>query len=415
MTRLDRLKALGQWIGIGSVVGVLCGAASALFLCLLGWATDFRNGHEFIIYTLPVAGLAIGWIYERFGRSIEGGNNLIIDTIHDEGPQIPLRMAPMVLIGSVLTHLFGGSAGREGVAVQMGASLADVLSHRLKLTSSVRRQILAAGVASGIGSIFGTPIAGAIFGMEFITLGSMTYGALLPALVASVIGDMTTRALGIHRTVFPTPMHLDLTPLLLLKWLLFAIAMAATSIAFIELTHRIKKIFEKNSVRLPIRMFIGGILLIALWKLVGTSDYLGLGVPGILRAFHDPQMPMYAFAAKLVFTAVTIGSGYLGGEVTPLFFIGAALGNVMARLMGVPLDMGAGIGLAAVFAASANTPLALSIMSMELLGASMFPHVVIVCVLAYLLSGHRSIYPSQRVIHSKSGIRLKKPTSLRDL
>jgi H+/Cl- antiporter ClcA len=415
MTRLDRLKALGQWIGIGSVVGVLCGAASALFLCLLGWATDFRNGHEFIIYTLPVAGLAIGWIYERFGRSIEGGNNLIIDTIHDEGPQIPLRMAPMVLIGSVLTHLFGGSAGREGVAVQMGASLADVLSHRLKLTSSVRRQILAAGVASGIGSIFGTPIAGAIFGMEFITLGSMTYGALLPALVASVIGDMTTRAFGIHRTVFPTPMHLDLTPLLLLKWLLFAIAMAATSIAFIELTHRIKKIFEKNSVRLPIRMFIGGILLIALWKLVGTSDYLGLGVPGILRAFHDPQMPMYAFAAKLVFTAVTIGSGYLGGEVTPLFFIGAALGNVMARLLGVPLAMGAGIGMAAVFAASANTPLALSIMAMELLGAPMFPHVVIVCVLAYLMSGHRSIYPSQRVIHSKSGNRLTKPTKLRDL
>lgn len=415
MTRLDRIKALGQWIGIGSVVGVLCGAASALFLYLLGWATDFRNGHEFIIYTLPVAGLAIGWIYERFGRSIEGGNNLIIDTIHDEGPQIPLRMAPMVLIGSVLTHLFGGSAGREGVAVQMGASLADVLSHRLKLTSNVRRQILAAGVASGIGSIFGTPIAGAVFGMEFITLGNMTYGALVPALVASVIGDMTTRALGIHRTVFPTPMHLDLTPLLLLKWLLFAIAMAATSIAFIELTHRIKKIFEKNSVRLPIRMFIGGILLIVLWKLVGTSDYLGLGVPGILRAFHDPQLPMYAFAAKLVFTAVTIGSGYLGGEVTPLFFIGAALGNVMARLLSVPLDMGAGIGLAAVFAASANTPLALSIMSMELLGAPMFPHVVIVCVLAYLLSGHRSIYPSQRVIHSKSGTRLKEPTSLRNM
>ena len=186
MTRLDRLRALVQWIGIGAVVGVLCGASSALFLYLLGWATNFRNGHEFIIYTLPVAGLVIGWIYERFGRSMEGGNNLIIDTIHDEGPQIPLRMAPMVLIGSVLTHLFGGSAGREGVAVQMGASLADVLSHRLKLTKGLRRQILAAGVAGGIGSIFGTPIAGAIFGMEFITLGSMNYGALVPALVASV-------------------------------------------------------------------------------------------------------------------------------------------------------------------------------------------------------------------------------------
>jgi H+/Cl- antiporter ClcA len=415
MTRLDRLKALVQWIGIGAVVGVLCGASSALFLSVLEWATAFRNGHEFIIYLLPVAGLLTGWFFERFGRSIEGGNNLIIDTIHDEGPEIPTRMAPMVLLGSVLTHLFGGSAGREGVAVQMGAGLADGLSHRLRLTPQVRKQILAAGVAGGFGSVFGTPIAGAIFGMEFITLGSMVYGALVPALVASVIGDMTTRALGIHHTAFPALVHLDLTPVLLLKWLLFAIAMAATSIAFIELTHRIKKSFEVHSVRLPIRMFVGGVIVVLLWKLVGTSDYLGLGVPGILRAFNDPHLPVYAFAAKLIFTAVTLGAGYLGGEVTPLFFIGAALGNVMARLLGVPLAMGAGIGLAAVFAASANTPLALSIMAMELLGAPMFPHVVIVCVLAYLLSGHRSIYPSQRVIHSKSGTRLTKPTALRDL
>jgi len=162
-------------------------------------------------------------------------------------------------------------------------------------------------------------------------------------------------------------------------------------------------------------MFVGGVLVIVLWKLIGTSDYLGLGVPGIVRAFNDPQLPVYAFAAKLLFTAVTLGAGFLGGEVTPLFFVGAALGNVMARLLGVPLDMGAGIGLAAVFAASANTPLALSIMAMELLGAPMFPHVMIVCVIAYLLSGHRGIYPSQRLIHSKSGARLKNPISLRDL
>ena len=415
MTRLDRLKALVQWIGIGAVVGIFCGASSAGFLFVLEWATAFRTSHEFIVYTLPVAGLLIGWFYERFGRSIEGGNNLIIDTIHDEGPEIPTRMAPMALIGSVLTHLFGGSAGREGVAVQMGASLADGLSHRLKLTPEVRKQILAAGVAGGFGSVFGTPIAGAIFGMEFITLGSMVYGALVPALVASVIGDMTTRALGIHHMVFPALVHLELTPMLLLKWLLFAVAMAATSIAFIELTHRIKKVFEANAVRLPIRMFVGGGVVVVLWKLVGTSDYLGLGLPGIVRAFSDPQFPVYAFAAKLIFTAVTLGTGFLGGEVTPLFFIGAALGNVLARMLGVPLDMGAGIGLAAVFAASANTPVALSIMAMELLGAPIFPHVVIVCVLAYLLSGHRSIYPSQRVTHSKGGTRLKKPTALRDL
>ena len=415
LTNLDRLMTLAQWIGIGAIVGILCGTSSALFLYFLEWATAFRNGHEFIIYALPVAGLAIGWFYERFGRSIEGGNNLIIDTIHDEGPEIPTRMAPMVFFGSVLTHLFGGSAGREGVAVQMGAGLADGLSHRLKLTPKIRKQILAAGVAGGFGSIFGTPIAGAIFGMEFITLGSMAYGALVPALAASVVGDMTTRALGIHHTVFPAPMHLALTPLMLFKWLMFAVAMAATSIVFIELTHRLKMAAEKHAVRLPIRMFIGGVLLIGLWKIVGTSDYLGLGVPGIVRAFQDPQLPMYAFAAKLIFTVVTLGAGYPGGEVTPLFFIGASLGNVMARMLGVPIDLCAGIGMAAVFAASANTPLALSIMSMELLGAPMFPHVVIVCVLAYLLSGHRSIYSSQRMVHSKGGSRLKESTALRDL
>jgi chloride channel protein, CIC family len=157
------------------------------------------------------------------------------------------------------------------------------------------------------------------------------------------------------------------------------------------------------------------VLVVLFWKLVGTSDYLGLGVPGIVRAFSDPQLSGFAFAFKLIFTAVTLGSGFLGGEVTPLFFIGATLGNVMARLIGVPLDLGAGIGLAAVFATSSNTPLALSIMAIELMGAPLFPHVVIVCVLAYLLSGHRSIYPAQRVIHTKSGARLTKPTSLRDL
>jgi H+/Cl- antiporter ClcA len=156
MTRVDRLKTLVQWIGIGVIVGVLCGASSALFLYVLEQATAFRNGHEFIVYTLPVAGLVIGWFYEKFGRSIEGGNNLIIDTIHDEGPEIPTRMAPMVLVGSVLTHLFGGSAGREGVSVQMGASLADGLSHRLKLTQQLRKQILAAGVAGGFGSVWST-------------------------------------------------------------------------------------------------------------------------------------------------------------------------------------------------------------------------------------------------------------------
>ena len=184
-TRRAALLLVAQWLLLGALVGAICGAASALFLFVLQQATDFRTSHQVIVYSLPVAGALIGLVYERFGRSIAGGNNLIIDTIHDDGSRLPLRMAPMVLIGTVLTHLFGGSAGREGTAVQMGASLADAVLERLKLRGSLRRQVLAAGVAGGFGSVFGTPIAGALFGLEFIVLGRVEYDALLPALTAS--------------------------------------------------------------------------------------------------------------------------------------------------------------------------------------------------------------------------------------
>ncbi|MEI9935995.1 MAG: chloride channel protein [Pseudomonadota bacterium] len=382
---------------LGAAVGALSGAASALFLELLQRATDFRTGHEPIVYALPIAGLAVGFVYERLGSKIAGGNNLIIDTIHDDGPRLPLRMAPMVLVGTVLTHLFGGSAGREGTAVQMGASLADALLHRLRLTGQLRRQLLAAGVAGGFGSVFGTPIAGALFGLEFVVLGRVEYDALLPALTAAVIGDMTTRALGIHHTTYPSPAVLPLSPLVLAKWLVFALALSIATRSFVELTHFLKKRGALRVPRLPLRMFLGGLLVVALWRLVGTSDYLGLGVPMILRSFTDPSLPVYAFALKILFTAVTLGAGFLGGEVTPLFFVGASLGNVLARQLGLPLGLGAGVGLAAVFAAAANTPLALSVMAVELLGGALFPHAAIVCVLCYLLTGQRGIYSAQRV------------------
>jgi H+/Cl- antiporter ClcA len=415
MTRRDRLTALAQWLLLGSLVGIICGAASALFLWLLELATNFRSGHEVIVYTLPLAGLAIGWIYERFGQSIKAGNNLVIDTIHDEGPEIPVRMAPMVLVGTVLTHVFGGSAGREGTAVQMGASLTDWLSHRLRVNRHVRRQLLAAGVAGGFGSVFGTPIAGAVFGLEFVVLGRIEYDALVPALTASLVGDMTTRALGIGHTHYPASAPLALSPLLLAKWLVFAGAVALVTTGFIELTHWLKKVGERSIPSLALRMALGGAVVVLMWRLVGTSDYLGLGVPTIVRSFSDPHLPSAAFALKLLFTAVTLGAGFLGGEVTPLFFVGAALGNLLSRPLGLPLELAAGVGLAAVFASSSNTPLALSIMAMELLGAHVFPHVVIVCVVAYLLSGHRSIYPSQRLTRGKGGTRLSDPVQLRHL
>jgi len=410
-----RSQVILQWIGLGCAVGVACGLASAVFLMLLDRATHFRIDHEVIVYTLPVGGLLIGLIYERWGQGIKGGNNLVLDTIHDDSKQIPIRMAPMVLVGTVLTHLFGGSAGREGTAVQMGASLADALAHRLKLHHEGRRQLLAAGIAGGFGSVFGTPIAGMLFGLEVVWVGRIEYHALLPALAAAIVGDFVTRACGIVHTPYPVVPFEAMSPLLALKWLAFGVCVAATSTAFVELTHRLKRALETRIPRLPIRMMVGGLAVVVMWRLIGTSDYLGLGVPFIVRAFVDPTQPPYAFAAKLVFTAVTLSAGFLGGEVTPLFFIGATLGATLGRVMGIPIELAAGVGLAGVFAAAANTPIALSIMAVELLGPSVMPHVVIVCVVAYLITGHRGIYPAQRLTRFKTGHRdLNPAVPLRD-
>ncbi|MHA7627233.1 chloride channel protein [Corallococcus sp. M7] len=409
-------RALGQWLLLGAIVGGVCGVASAVFLALLEAATEFRVAHESLVYALPVAGLVLGAIYGRWGASIRGGNNLVLDTVHAGDAVIPLRMAPMVLLGTLLTHLFGGSAGREGTAVQMGASLADQIAWRFRVTPETRRELLAAGIAGGFGSVFGTPLAGTVFGLEVVCVGRLGYEALLPALTAAVVGDLVTRGLGIHHTAYPVPQVLALTLPVLGKWLVFAVGIAGVAVAFIEGTHGLKRVLERRVPWLPVRMALGGLGVVGLWKLAGTSDYLGLGVPGILRAFEDVSLPWGAFAWKLVFTVVTLGAGFLGGEVTPLFFIGAALGNVLARLLGLPVDLGAAVGMAALFAAAANTPLALSLMAVELVGASVLPHVAIVATVAYLLTGHRGIYPSQRIARRKlGGPLLDRIVALRDL
>src|SRR5689334_1929506 len=253
-----RARALGQWLVLGSLVGLVCGVASAVFLFLLEEATHWRTGHEVIVYFLPLAGLVIGALYGRWGASIRGRNNLVIDTVHEGGERIPARMAPMVLIGTVLTHLFGGSAGREGTAVQMGASLGDWVSHRLRLPAALRIEVLAAGVAGGFGSVFGTPIAGALFGLEFVVLGRIEYRALVPALAAALTGDLTTRALGIEHTPYPAAPALALSLGVLARWLVFAAAIALVGVLFVELLHVLKRLGERYLPRLGWRMAVGG-------------------------------------------------------------------------------------------------------------------------------------------------------------
>lgn len=410
------MKVLAQWILLGTLVGTGCGLSSAAFLFLLERATAFRTGHLALVWALPLFGLVGGWLLQRYGENIRGGTNLVLDTFHEDRPQIPLRLVPMMLVGTVLTHCFGGSAGREGTAVQMGAGLADAVSHLLKVTRENRVRLIAAGIAGGFGSVFGTPLAGALFGLEVLAVGTLEVDALVPALVSALVGDQVTRRLGILHAAYPIPHALPLSLGVVLKWVVCGVAVGAVCVVFIEGTHRLKALLEKRLPTLAFRMALGGLGVVLLWRLFGTDRYLGLGMPTILRAFTDPALAHYDFAAKLVFTSVTLGSGFPGGEVTPLFFIGATLGNALASPLGLPLALTAAVCLASMFGAAANTPLALCVMAGELFGAAVFPHVAIVMVVAFLVSGHRGIYPAQRVFRFKHG---RKPSqgvfALRDI
>ncbi len=394
-------------------VALMVGSTVALFLWLLEAATHFRFAHEWLLYLLPVAGMGLGVLYQGIGKPAAGGNNLILEQIHAPGGGIPKRMAPLILMATVLTHLFGGSAGREGTAVQIGGSIASGLARFyprwLRHDPVHLRLLLMAGVAAGFGSVFGTPLTGSIFAMEVLALGRIRYEALIPTLIASVVADATCSAWGIRHTAY----HIDLgagvvhsifDPLLLAKVAAGGVAFGLAAFLFSELTHRLEHFFKRKIRWAPARPFVGGVLVIALVGLVGSRDFLGLGVdaahPGavtLVSAFAPGGAHAWSWWWKLLFTAVTLSCGFKGGEVTPLFFIGATLGNTLAWIFGAPVDLFAGIGFIAVFGAAANTPLACTVMGMELFGAHYAVCFAVACFIAYYFSGHSGIYLSQRI------------------
>ena len=408
-----RVLFLGKWLLLAGPMAAVVGTACAAFLWALDRATLARLAHPGLIWALPAAGAAIAWAYARFGRGAEGGNNLILEQIHEPGGGVPLRMAPLILLSTVLTHLFGGSVGREGTAVQLGGSVAGGVGQLLRLSPRDVRVLLTAGVAAGFGAVFGTPVAGAVFALEVLAVGRVEYGALLPAIGAAIVGDWTCHAWGIehvaYHVAFGSVGGFGIDPLLMGKVVLAAACFGLAGYAFSEGVHGVGSLFKRLCPSSVLRPVLGGAGVIGLTFVAGTTAFLGLGVsspdpaaPSIL-AFFGPAHFATAWLWKIAFTILSLGAGFKGGEVTPLFFIGAGLGNALSGPLGAPTDLFAALGFVAIFAAASNTPLACTIMGVELFGAANTPYVAVACCVAFLCSGHSGIYLSQRVAVPKSG------------
>ncbi|MGO4912355.1 voltage-gated chloride channel family protein [Leeuwenhoekiella sp. W20_SRS_FM14] len=392
--QLPALFYLLKWLFICTLIGAIAGSISAFFLISLDWVTNYREAHLWIIALLPLGGFIVGLSYHLFGNSVVKGNNLLLEEFHNPKKIIPFKMAPLVLFGTLATHLFGGSAGREGTAVQIGGAVADQFTKIFNLSNRDRKILLIAGISAGFASVFGTPLAGGIFALEVLILGRIRLDAIVPSFLAAVLADYFCTLWNVTHTQYHIDSITVMNPQNLIWALLAGIIFGLVSMLFSKSTHFWSALFKRYIKYPPLRPFVGGaIIAIAVYAL-GTTKYIGLGIPTIVDSF-TMSMNSYDFLIKILFTSFTLGAGFKGGEVTPLFYIGATLGNALIWFVPLPIDLLAGMGFVAVFAGATNTPIACTVMGIELFGIESGVFIALACSTAYLFSGHSGVYASQ--------------------
>lgn len=397
---------LMRWILLGALIGLIIGSTTAFLLNTNDFLGETREKNSWLIYFLPIGGLIIGYFYMNYGKDsgndIAKGNNLVIEGVHGSATVLK-RMGPFVYLGTFITILFGGSTGREGAAIQMGGSVAQTVNEFFKLNAVDKKIFLMSGISAGFGAAFGTPITGAVFGMEMAILGKMKYEGLVSCLVSSFVGHyVATIIWHIEHEEFIIQKLPEISITTFALIIFVSILFGLISRAYCQLRHEIQVVSEKYLKKNHMwRAFLGGVIIVALTLLIGSHDYNGRGLD-ILEASFKEEVSPFAFFWKLIFTAITMGMGFVGGEAIPLFFIGATLGNTLSNVVDLPLSFLAALGMIAVFCAGANTPIAAFLLSVEMFNGTGAEFFFIACLVSYIFSGHHGLWPSQTVFGSKS-------------
>ena len=396
---LSRAGTFCSWSIFGILTGIVVGGIASVFDLALVWGNSFRASHPNILFGLPLAGLAISWLYYHLGQEGDQGTNLVIDSIRKkEG--VPWYVAIRIFIATFLTQLFGGSAGREGAALQMGGSIASTIAQVFRKWKLDRNTVIMTGMAGTFSALFGTPLAATIFALEMVNVGEIYYFALVPCCFAAVVGKMVAHTMGVESERFFLPHVPDMTPYHMLISILLAVCCTVISVAFCVIMKKAHAFFHKPSWNHYASVFTAGCILVVLNLAVGSTDYMGAGMDIIVNAVKGHANPE-AFILKIIFTAITLGSCYKGGEIVPSFFIGSTFGCLFGQVVGFTPEVCAALGMVSVFCGVTNCPIASLLIAAELFGFEGIYYFLVCISVSYMLSGYHSLYSSQTILHDK--------------